>query len=88
MFKQTLLLTILASVMPLAAQADQPDRFNYDYAEGAYLSENPSRGGSDLTGVLVDGSYELQPHWRISGLFSNASCCGITDNRYAASAGY
>lgn len=88
MSKRILLFTVLASVLPFTAMADQPDPFNYDYAEGAYLSENPSGGGSDLTGVMVDGSYELQPNWRVSGLLSNASCCGINDNRYGASVGY
>ena len=88
MLKRILLFTILTSALPFAALADQPDPFSYDYAEGAYLSENPSGGGSDLTGVLTDGSYELQPNWRISGQLSTASCCGINDNRYAASVGY
>ncbi len=88
MSKRILLFTILASALPFAAMADQPDPFNYDYAEGAYLSENPSGGSADLTGVLVDGSYELQHNWRVSGLLSTASCCGINDNRYGASVGY
>ena len=88
MLKRIVLIAVVSACLPLAAYADQPDPFSYDYAEGAYLSENPSGGGSDLTGVLVDGSYELQPNWRISGLLSNASCCGITDNRYGASVGY
>jgi Outer membrane protein beta-barrel domain len=88
MYKRILLSAVLASILPLAAQADQPDPFGYTYAEGGYLSENPSGGGSDLTGAFVDGSYELQPNWRVSGLFSNASCCGTTDNRYAAAVGY
>ncbi|HEV2110770.1 MAG TPA: outer membrane beta-barrel protein [Gammaproteobacteria bacterium] len=86
--RTSLLIVILAAAAPFAAQAAEPDQFRYTYVEGGYLSENPSGGGSDLTGVLVDGSYELQPNWRISGLFSNASCCGITDNRYAAAVGY
>lgn len=88
MYKRILLPALIASVLPLAAHADQPDPFGYTYAEGGYLSENPSGGGSDLTGAFVDGSYELQPNWRVSGLFSNASCCGTTDNRYAAAVGY
>lgn len=90
MLKRILSLAILCTAAPLAAWADQPaaSHFGYTYAEGGYLSENPSGGGSDLTGVFVDGSYELQPHWRIIGDFSNASCCGITDNRYGAGAGY
>jgi hypothetical protein len=88
MLKRILLLTILTFATPLAALADQPSPFGYDYAESAYLSENPSGGGSDLTGVLVDGSYELQSNWRVSGLLSSASCCGINDDRYAASVGY
>lgn len=88
MFKRILLFTTLVAALPLAAQADQPSPFSYDYAEGGYLSENPSHGGSDLTGVQADGSYELQPNWRISGLLSTASCCGITDDRYGAAVGY
>lgn len=88
MLKRIVLVALISSTVPFAAYADQPDPFSYDYAEGAYLSQNPSGGGSDLTGVLVDGSYELQPNWRISGQLSNASCCGITDNRYAAAVGY
>ena len=88
MYKRILMSAVLASILPLAAQADQPDPFGYTYAEGGYLSENPSGGGSDLTGVFVDGSYELQPNWRILGSFSNASCCGVTDNRYGAGVGY
>ena len=86
--RTSLLIVVLVIAAPFAAQAAEPDPFGYTYAEGGYLSENPSGGGSDLTGVLVDGSYELQSNWRISGLFSNASCCGITDNRYAAAVGY
>src|SRR5690348_16590304 len=84
MLKRILSLAILCAAAPLAAWADQPaaSPFGYTYAEGGYLSENPSGGGSDLTGVFVDGSYELQPHWRLTGDFSNASCCGSTDNRY------
>lgn len=88
MYKRILLSVILASALPFAAQAAEPDHFGYSYAEGGYLSENPSGGGSDLTGVFVDGSYELQPNWRILGSFSNASCCGSTDDRYAAGVGY
>lgn len=90
MLKRTLSLAILCAAAPLAAWADQPaaSTFGYTYAEGGYLSENPSGGGSDLTGVFVDGSYELQPHWRLTGEFSNASCCGSTDNRYGVGAGY
>ena len=88
MYKRILLSVLIASALPLAAEAAPPDHFGYTYAEGGYLSENPSGGGSDLTGMLVDGSYELQPNWRISGLLSNASCCGNSDNRYAAAAGY
>lgn len=88
MYKRILLSALIAAALPLAAQADQPDPFGYTYAEGGYLSENPSGGASDLTGAFVDGSYELQPNWRVIGQFSNASCCGSTDNRYGAGAGY
>lgn len=90
MLKRTLLPAVLCILAPIAARADQPamSPFGYTYAEGGYLSENPSGGGSDLTGVFVDGSYELQPNWRIIGSLSNATCCGITDNRYEVGAGY
>lgn len=85
MLKYIMSLLILSSILPLSAEAAD---FGYSYAEGAYLSENPSGAGSDLTGVQVDGSYKLQPNWRITGQVSNASCCGISDNRYGAGVGY
>jgi hypothetical protein len=85
MLKRIMWLVILSSLLPLGARAAD---FGYTYAEGAYLSENPSDASSDLTGVLVDGSYKLQPDWRITGQVSNASCCGVSDNRYGAGVGY
>lgn len=74
----------LCAALPLAAHAAG---FDYTYAEGGYLNESPSHGSS-LSGVFVDGSYALQPNWRVGGYFSTASCCGITDNRLALSVGY
>ena len=85
MLNRAILLAFLCVGVPLTAHAAD---FDYTYAEGAYLSENPSGAGSDLTGVLVDGSYKLQPNWRLSGFFSTASCCGVTDDRYGAAIGY
>lgn len=75
---------VVSAALPMAAQAAG---FDYTYAEGGYLNESPSHGSS-LSGAFVDGSYALQPNWHISGLFSTASCCSITDNRFAASVGY
>lgn len=75
---------VLAAAWPLVAQAAG---FDYTYAEGGYLNESPSHGSS-LSGVFVGGSYALQPNWHVGAAFSTASCCSITDNRFAASFGY
>lgn len=85
MLTRTILLAALGAVFPFAGHAAD---FDYNYLEGAYLSENPSGASSDLTGVRVDGSDRLQPDWRLTGFFSTASCCGVTDDRYGAAIGY
>src|SRR5690606_29007048 len=54
--KRTLIAFALASLLPLAAQAD--DKLSYTYVEGNYLSSD-SDAGLDAEGFGLRGSYEF-----------------------------
>lgn len=82
LFQYAMATLLLASPVLTAAAG-----FDYNYIEGGYLNESPSRGSS-LSGIFVDGSYALQPNWHLGASYSTANCCGVTDNRFGASLGY
>lgn len=77
---------ILCAALPVAAYAADGS-FNYNYANGGYVSESPS-GGSSLNGLGVDGSYTFTPNWHVFAGYSHLTCCSISENNFNLGAGY
>src|SRR5574337_1101315 len=86
MWSKFLSLLILCAALPIAAYAADGN-FNYNYANGGYVSESPS-GGSSLNGLGVDGSYTFTPNWHAFAGYSHLTCCSISPNNFNVGAGY
>ncbi|MCC5809842.1 MAG: outer membrane beta-barrel protein [Ectothiorhodospiraceae bacterium] len=60
---------VIALLLPISVAAQQPD---YSYVEGGLnIVDPPGRYGSSDTGVLVRGSYALDPNVFVRGGFSS-----------------
>jgi hypothetical protein len=83
----------LLLALPLFANAADDNDFNYNYIEGGFVSidggsGNPNAGIGNLSGLGVDGSYEVAPDWRLVAGFNTASCCDYRLNNFSAGVGY
>lgn len=95
MMKLIALSMLLLPLMANAADSNTTENsdFNYNYIEGGFVNidsgtGNPSGGIGNLSGLGVDGSYEIAPRLRLVAGFNTASCCDYRLNNFSVGVGY
>jgi Outer membrane protein beta-barrel domain len=84
---------LLLPLMANAANTANDGDFNYNYIEGGFVNidsgaGNPTAGIGNLSGLGVDGSYEVAPKFRLMAGFNTASCCDYRLNNFSIGVGY
>ncbi|HEX5340640.1 MAG TPA: outer membrane beta-barrel protein [Gammaproteobacteria bacterium] len=84
---------MLLLTLPLAANAADEGDFNYNYVEGGFVNidsgaGNQPAGVGNLSGLGVDGSYEVAPNWRLVAGFNTISCCDFRLTNFNIGVGY
>jgi hypothetical protein len=86
--------SVLLFGLPLMVHAQNAIAdFNYNYLEGGFVSidsgtGNPSGSIGNLSGLGIDGSYEVAPNFRLVAGFNTTSCCDYRLNNFSVGVGY